>query len=86
MGAGVAGRAQQAAESKRIYIVVLVPDVDAGAVAEEHAATYDVEVIYLFRSALNGYAARIPLDRLAELQLDPRVISVEADHPVRIAS
>ena len=77
---------QQAVESKGTYIVVLAPDVDAEAVAEEHAAAYGIEVIYLFGSALNGYAARIPLERLAELQLDPRVLSIEEDQPVRVAS
>ena len=37
---------------------------------------------HLYRAALNGYAARIPAGRVAQLRADPRVAYVEADAAV----
>ena len=64
------------------YIVVLKDGIDPGQAAEEHARRLGAEVGHLYRAALNGYAARIPAGRLAELRADPRVDYVEADGAV----
>ena len=74
---------QQEGEPTRTYIVVLAPEVDAAAVAAEHAATSGIEVVRTFSSALNGYAARIDPRRLPELRADPRVLAIEEDQPMR---
>ncbi|MGI9023458.1 MAG: S8 family peptidase [Acidimicrobiales bacterium] len=72
-----------AAEEPDRYIVVLKDGVDTGRAADEQRRALDVEVRQVYRSALNGYAARIPADRVARLRADPRVAYVEADAPVK---
>lgn len=37
---------------------------------------------HVYRAALNGYAARLPAGRVAELRADPKVAYVEADGAV----
>jgi subtilisin family serine protease len=65
------------------YIVVLKGSVTRpGAVASEHAAKHGLTVRYVYRSALEGYAARIPASKLAALRADPRVAFVAPDTPV----
>ncbi len=64
------------------YIVVLGDGIDPGQAAEEHAQRLGAEVRHVYRAALNGYAARIPAGRLAELRADPGVVYVEADGAV----
>ena len=62
--------------------MVLRDGVDPAQVADEHARRVGAEVGHLYRAALNGYAARIPAARVAELRADPRVAYVEADGAV----
>jgi subtilisin family serine protease len=65
------------------YIVVLEDSVsDPGAVAQQHGRAHRAEVSYVYGSALKGYAATIPADRLDDIRSDPRVAYVEADAPV----
>jgi aqualysin 1 len=64
------------------YIVVLKDGIDPRGAADDHARRLGAEVGHLYRAALNGYAARIPAGRLAELRADPRVDYVEADGAV----
>jgi subtilisin family serine protease len=65
------------------YIVVLQGSVTRpGAVASEHAAKLGMTVRYVYRSALEGYAARIPTSKLADLQADDRVAFVMLDRAV----
>ena len=64
------------------YIVVLRDGVDPGRAAEEHSRRVGAEVGHVYRAALNGYAARIPSARVAELRADPRVAYVEPDGAV----
>jgi subtilisin family serine protease len=62
------------------YIVVFNEGVRfPTAVAREHAQRYGVEVLYIYQAALEGYAARIPDQRLDEVRADERVAYVEAD-------
>lgn len=76
---GVSAQAQPAAA----YIVVLQDDTpDVPAVANEHARAYGLTVGRAYQSALRGYAAVIPLARLADVQNDPRVRFVSEDRPV----
>jgi len=64
------------------YIVVLKDGSDPGQVADDHGRRLDAEVSHLYRAALNGYAARIPAGRLAQLRADRRVAYVEPDGAV----
>jgi len=83
---GVSGAAPSAPASGAgrpdAYIVVLKEGIDPGRAADDHARRLGAEVGQLYRAALNGYAARIPAGRLAELRADPRVDYVEADGAV----
>jgi subtilisin len=77
--AGVSAQAGPAAP----YIVVLQDDSsDVPAVANEHARAYGLSVQRLYRSALRGYAAVIPLARLDDVRNDARVRFVSEDRPV----
>lgn len=80
---GVSGAAPASAGQRpEPFIVVLGDGVDPAQVANEHARRLGAEVGHIYRAALNGYAARIPAGRLAELRADPRVAYVEADGAV----
>ena len=62
------------------YIVVLKDSVsDPGAVAQQHGRAHQAGVSHVYRSALKGYAATIPANRLDDVRSDPRVAYVEAD-------
>ncbi|HEX2191625.1 MAG TPA: S8 family peptidase [Acidimicrobiales bacterium] len=65
-----------------MYVVVLKAGVEPGHVADEHARGIGAEIRSVYRSALRGYAARIPEARLSRLQADPRVAYVEPDATV----
>ncbi len=71
------------AESAYSYIVVLHDGTDARAVAREHASRHAADVMHVYSHALNGYAARIPADRVATVKADSRVRSVSVDREVR---
>ena len=65
------------------YIVVLknsVADVDGK--AAKHGNAYGARVDKVFGSALKGYAAEVPSNRLASLKADPDVASVVPDTEV----
>jgi aqualysin 1 len=83
---GVSGAAPSAPSSGAgrpdAYIVVLKEGIDPGRAADDHARRLGAEIGHVCRAALNGYAARIPAGRLAELHADPRVAYVEADGAV----
>jgi subtilisin len=77
--AGVSAQAQPAAA----YIVVLQDDAaDVPAIASEHARAYGLTVEHTYQSALKGYAAVIPLARLAEVRNNASVRFVSEDRPV----
>jgi subtilisin family serine protease len=61
------------------YIVVLKSGVDTDAVVAQHGRRYGVAADLVYRHALQGYAAVIPNDRVAELRLDEYVAYVERD-------
>jgi subtilisin len=65
------------------YIVVLKESVsDPRDVARDHARKYGAEVLHTYDDALNGYAARIPAQRLDEVRNNPNVSFVSADRKV----
>jgi subtilisin len=65
------------------YIVVLKGGVsDPRDVARDHARKYGAEVLYTYDAALNGYAARVPAQKLDEVRNDPNVSFVSADRRV----
>jgi subtilisin len=61
------------------YIVVLKNAVDSNAVANLHAERYGASVEHVWSSALHGYSAVIPNDRVAPLRADQNVAYVELD-------
>jgi subtilisin family serine protease len=71
------------------YIVVLEDTAARGdtassaAVAADHAATYGLNVGFVYNHALKGYSAVVPADSLAALRADSRVAYVERDTTVR---
>src|SRR2546428_52652 len=52
------------------YVVVLKEGVDAGAVASKQASKYGLVVDSVYRRALTGYAADVPLDKGGALRAD----------------
>jgi subtilisin len=68
------------------YVVVLKTSVtDPGAVAAQQAQAYGAQVAHVYRSALKGYAATIPSDRVAAVRANAQVQSVSVDGQVRAA-
>lgn len=61
------------------YIVVLKPGADSQRLANEHARDHAASVHFVYGSALNGYAATIPTERVARVRADARVAYVEPD-------
>jgi subtilisin family serine protease len=59
---------------------------DPTAVARDHAQGHGAEVLYTYQYALEGYAARIPAQRLDKVRNDPRVAYVEPDQTAEIAA
>jgi subtilisin len=68
------------------YIVVVKSGYDARAVAHDHASSAGADVFAMYRSALNGYAARLSDQGLARVRADSRVLFVSADRRVRAAA
>jgi subtilisin len=65
------------------YIVVLEDSVaDPGAVAAEHSRAYNAQVSFVYTSAIRGYAAVIPNERVAEVRSDARVAYISDYLPV----
>lgn len=66
------------------YIVVLNDDVARpGQVAAQQARAYGLEVSHVYRYALKGYAAAIPVAELGAVGSDPRVAFVSIDGVVQ---
>ena len=63
-------------------IVVLRDGADAHGAAAAHGRAYGADVSFVYTSALRGYAARVPADRLARLASDPDVAFVSEDRAV----
>jgi subtilisin family serine protease len=68
------------------YIVVLEDGTDAAAVSTEHAAELGVVTGHVYRSAIDGYAARMPAAVATTLEADPRVAYVQVDRKVTVAA
>jgi subtilisin family serine protease len=66
------------------YIVVLRDGAgDPAAVAADHGRRYGASApSFVYRAALQGYAATVPAERLDDLRSDPRVAFVSDDRPV----
>jgi subtilisin len=78
--------AARAPASVNRYIVVLKSsNEDPGAVAAEHAHRFGAQVSHVYRSALRGYAAAIPSDRVAALRRDG-VAFLSVDRDVHLLS
>jgi subtilisin family serine protease len=65
------------------YIVVVKSGYDGRVVARDHARHVGAEVLYTYRRALNGYAARLTRAGLAAVRSDHRVAYVSADRTVQ---
>lgn len=66
------------------YIVVLKPNVvDPQSVATDMARTHGLLVSHRYSTALKGYAAMIPDEKLEKVKSDPRVAFISEDRVVR---
>lgn len=65
------------------YIVLLEPGGSPTGVAAEHARAFGAQVQHVYRYALQGYAASVPVAAVAGLRGDPQVREVVADGVVR---
>jgi subtilisin family serine protease len=72
--------------SPQSFIVVLDDSVNASAVAAEHAQRYGADVRFVYQHALKGYAATFSEGSLGALAADNRVVSIERDGEVSIAT
>jgi len=68
-----------ASASPERFIVVLKPTADSQSVASDHARSHAAQVSAVWNTALDGYAAVIPNDRVAAIRADSRVAYVERD-------
>jgi subtilisin len=64
------------------YIVVVKAGYDGSVVARDHARSAGADVLFTYRSALNGYAARLTAAGLALVRADRRVAFVSPDETV----
>ncbi len=78
----VASPMSASAEPAVAVIVVLRDGADAHGVAAAHGRAYGAAVSFVYTSALRGYAARVPADRLAPLASDPDVAFISEDRAV----
>jgi subtilisin len=79
--------ARSAPSPTKRYIVVLKNRVvDPGAVARRQVASVGGTLSHVYRYALKGYSAVIPVDRLAALEAQPDVDFVSEDGDVQAAS
>lgn len=79
------GSAGYSASEVGTYIVTLKPGVDSAAAAAG-AEAQGASVGYVYRFALNGYAADMSAQAASALLRNPQVLSVVADRPVSIAA
>jgi subtilisin family serine protease len=68
------------------YIVVLRPGTDTSRAESEHSKREGVQVEHTYRYALNGYAARVPKDRVDDLRSESDVAFVQPDVVYHVAS
>ncbi len=66
------------------YIVMLQPNANAAAVANEMAQAHGLGVGHVYENAFKGFSAHVPPGRLSALQSDPRVLSITQDVYVSI--
>src|SRR5919205_1176263 len=64
------------------YIVVLNDNADPDTVSARHQRDNAAEVSHVYKSALKGYAAKIPSSQVDKVKADPDVKGVSEDHVV----
>lgn len=72
------------AEVAREQVLVRTQDGDPGAIARDVASRHGGNVTHVFRHAVTGFAMELPSPAVAALRSDPRVATVEPDHPVEL--
>jgi subtilisin len=80
--AGAAPVAGADADAVDSYIVVLEEGSKAGALADRHAESFDVDVGHVYRHALTGYSATMTAAAADLVEADPAVAWVQEDTPV----
>ena len=83
-GPGLASASPEHPSPERV-IVVLRDGNDPQIVAAQHAGHFGATVGHVYRTALQGYSATLPSDRIAALTADQRVAFVASDVEVREA-
>jgi subtilisin len=78
--------AQGAPSASKPYIVVLNAGSDASSIANQHGKKFGVDVAFVYKHALKGYAAKFSDEQVAALRADPRVSFVSLDGEVQAAT
>jgi subtilisin family serine protease len=78
----VAPVAQGSQPVRDSYVVVLHEGADARAVAAEHRRQLGVHARFVYRHAINGYAAQLSPERAAAVRADRRVASLSPVYPL----
>lgn len=81
-----AGARTDVAAGATSYVVVLKDGTDSAAVASAHARAYGLSVRHVYRSAVSGYSAVIPNERVAAVRSDPNVAFLSVDREYSIAA
>lgn len=81
---GIAGPAATAASPESSYVVVLRDGADPVTVATGHVDRHGGSLGHVYQHALRGFSVRLTPAGADALRRDPRVRSVETDHPVQI--
>jgi subtilisin family serine protease len=66
------------------YIVVIDESADARGVAESLGRAHGLAIGHVYENVFHGFAAVVPPARVAMLESDPRVVSVQADGVVSV--
>jgi subtilisin family serine protease len=84
--AALPATAAPAQQGPQGFIVVLKDPASASSVAAEHARRHGADVRFVYRHALNGYAATLSSGALGAIAADHRVASIARDGAVSIST
>lgn len=77
--------AHATAPSRKTYVVTLRDDADPDTVAADHVRRFGASLHYVYRHAIDGYAAAMTAEAATEVAGDARVAAMEPDRVVRLS-
>lgn len=84
--ASAAPRAGAPRSPSRSFIVLVKPGVDPKAVAADYHRRLHARIRYIYRRTVRGFAASLPVSRVAALAHDNRVEGTEPDQRMRLSA